>query len=78
MRDEVHPSNLAVIDGAAFDGPHEGLLRTGTAAEWMRRWAHNHRAQVAIRDGEEGARFRGVDGTVWHLRRAGSCKETRR
>lgn len=73
MRQDIRPSNLAEIDGAAFEGIYEGLLRRGTAAEWMQRWAQNHRAQVALRaarDGAEGARFRAADGTVWHLRRA--------
>jgi hypothetical protein len=73
MRQDIHPSNLTVIDGAVFAGAYEGLMRRGTAAEWMQRWTHNHHAQVAIRaarDGEEGARFRAADGTVWHLRRA--------
>lgn len=60
MRSEIDPSNPVTVHGPIFDGRHEGLLRTGTAAEWMERWVHSHRAQVAIR---------AADGTVWHLRR---------
>lgn len=73
MQQDIHPSNLTVIHGAVVEGADEGLLRSDTAGDWMRRWSHNHHAQVAIRaarDGEEGARFRAADGTVWHLRRA--------
>jgi hypothetical protein len=73
MRDQViHPSNLTLIDGAIFDGPHEGQLRRRTAAEWLRRYAHDQRASIAIRrarDGQEGAAFAAIDGVVWHLRR---------
>lgn len=47
MRQDIHPSNLTLIDGAVFEGAYEGLLRRGTAAEWIRRWAHNRRAQIA-------------------------------
>jgi hypothetical protein len=70
MSDAVHPSNHALIDGAVFDGPYEGLLRRRTAAEWLRLHDDHPRAGVAIRrarDGEEGIRFRGIDGVVWHL-----------
>lgn len=66
-----HPGNLAVIDGAVFDGPYEGAFRTGTAAEWLARYAHDPRASRAIRrarDGVEGASFVAADGAVWELR----------
>ncbi len=71
---ETHASNQALIDGAVFDGPCEGQLRRRTAAGWLSRYTHDHRASVAIRrarDGEEGASFRAAGGVVWHLRRAG-------
>ena len=70
-RDDAHPSNRVLIDGAVFDGPYEGKLKRMTAAEWLAKHAHDVRAGVAIRRaraGEEGAFFRAVDGVVWHLR----------
>ena len=37
MIEAIRPSNLVEVDGAVFDGPHEGLMRRATAAEWPRR-----------------------------------------
>ncbi len=73
-RDDAHPSDRVLIDGAVFDGPYEGKLKRMTAAEWLARHGRDVRAGVAIRrarDGEEGACFRAVDGVVWPLRVVG-------
>jgi hypothetical protein len=71
MSDAVHASNQVLIDGAVFDVPFEGLLRRRTAAEWLRLHDDHPRAGVAIRrvrDGEDGIKFKAIDGVVWHLR----------
>src|SRR5215204_4240899 len=68
--DAIHPSNLALIDGAVCDGPYEGQAKRMSAAGWPAAYAHDARASVAIRrarDGGEGACFRMADGVVWHL-----------
>jgi hypothetical protein len=69
----IHSSNTTLIEGAVFDGAYEGAYRVATAAQWLARYAHNHRACIAIRrarNGAEGAAFRDDSGVVWNLRAA--------
>lgn len=66
----MHASNSRLIDGAIFEGAHEGTFRTRTAAEWLAIFGADNRAAVAIRGARNGQHtsFTAPSGAIWNLR----------